>query len=96
VQCRCWVGRIGARYRTRKVSWKQIKSGDGQATSKVKSPDSPQEVFAAGTALVGLDETGITVSVAGTELIAGTSFNDDDPSAIVMVTVTKVGAGGLG
>lgn len=69
-------------------------SDEGQATSKVKSPDSPQEVFAAGAALVGLDEIGATVGVVGAELVAGASFNDDAPFSIVMVTVTKVGAGG--
>jgi hypothetical protein len=61
----------------------------------VKSPDSPQEVFAAGAALVGLDETGTTVIVVGAELVAGASFDDDAPFSIVMVKVTKVGARGV-
>lgn len=60
-------------------------------TSRVKSPETPQEVVAAGAALVEVDETGTGVCVAGVKLDDGCSF-DDGISLVVTVTVTMVGA----
>ena len=60
-------------------------------TSRVKSPETPQEVVAAGAALVEVDETDTTVCDAGAELDAGFSFDGGIPS-VVTVTVTMVGA----
>lgn len=60
-------------------------------TSRVKSPDTPQEVVAAGAALVELDGTEITVCVTSASLETGASLAGDVPPTVT-VTVTSVGA----
>lgn len=65
----------------------------GGHTSRVKLPDTPHDVVAAGVALVEVGGIETTVCGAGTSLETGTSLDGDDPT--VTVTVACVGAKGL-
>jgi hypothetical protein len=62
-----------------------------QHTSRVKSPDTPQEVFPAGAALVDVEESGTTVCPAEPGLGIGSSLDDDVPPTVTVI-VTGVGA----
>ena len=55
-------------------------------TSRVKSPEAPQEVVAAGAALVEVDETGVFVGLKEAELEVGSSVDGAvDPTVTVTV-----------
>jgi hypothetical protein len=54
VQCHYWLRRTGAECRTVTVSWRHSIVAK-QHTSRVKSPDTPQDVLAAGEALVEVE-----------------------------------------
>jgi len=87
----CLVQRTEAGCRTAAIRLDQIMVSR-RRTSRVKSPDTPQEVDAAARVLVEIEEIGMTVSVAGALLETGISLVGD-VSPIVTVTVTSVGAG---
>ncbi len=57
----------------------------------MKPPETPQDVAAAGAALIEVAGAGRNVCIVGAELDAGSSFVDGIPP-VVMVMVAKVGA----
>lgn len=93
MQYRCLVQRTEVECQTVDVSLSHD-SATERPTSRVKSPETPQEVVEAGAAVVEVDEKEKVVCVKGADPESGISSEDDVP-CIVTVMVIGVAAGSM-